>query len=208
MSMRKPLLLTMVLLTGCAHAPPPPPPAVDFSQMHCTGAADLTGATALAFDPKNEKMTAAVLDAQAGCMDSANGVHTLYKVFELPQDTAPYIIRITAAPWGDTILAPRAAFLDEKGATKRTTAHNDFTFRGNSLVSLLRNHADEKYLVVSSDPEALGNSVSRINENVNVQAMAAGPVFFTMYTGSDTATNLTLSAAGNVNVTITPLPAK
>jgi hypothetical protein len=181
---------------------------VDFSALSCAAKPELSGAVPLRFDPKKETVSNAILDGKAGCLEAANGTRVLYKVFELPQTDAPYIVRLTAAPWGDTILAPRAQFLDSDGGAKRSTGHADFTFRGNTLAAFLRSHADEKFLVVSSDPDVLGTSVSRINESVRTQAMSTGMVFFTMYTGSDTATNLVLSPAGNVGVTLSPVPAK
>jgi hypothetical protein len=196
-----------ITLGGCA-AKLPPPPTVDFATMQCSPAPILANATPLSFDPKNDKLIPVLLDSKADCLVDANGSHALYRVFSLPDTDQPYILRVIAAPWGNTILAPRALLLDGAGSAKRTTTHADFTFRGNSLAAFLRSHSDEKYVVVSSDPEILGNSVTRINESTSQQMLAAGPVFFSVYTGSDTATNLTLSPAGNASVTISPLPAK
>jgi hypothetical protein len=201
------LILMAATLTGCA-AKPAPPPVVDLTTMQCNESPVLGGAVLLAFDPKDDKQTPVLLDNSAGCLSGPNGSRMLYKVFELPHTGTPYILHVTAAPWANTILAPRAALLDESGIAKRTTSHADFTFRGNSLAAFLRSHDDERYLVVSSDPEVLGTSVTRINEGINQQMVAAGPVFMNYYSGSDTATNLILSAAGNAVIVISPLPAK
>jgi hypothetical protein len=64
------------------------------------------------------------------------------------------------------------------------------------------------YLVLLSDAEMLGHSVSRISGSIQANYAAAGPVLIAMYSGRDTTTNLVFNPVGNVSVAITPLPAK
>lgn len=199
------VLVLTALLAGCAHDPGPPP-QVDLASVPCARSMDLAAAAPLSFDPKNEKTVATVLNASSQCVESADGARALYKLFALPKTSEPFILMVSASPWGNTLLAPRIALLDEKGSVKRSTTHADFTFRAHNLTALMRSHADETYLAVSSDTDVLGHSVSRITDSVQANMVAAYPVFFEVYTGSDATTNYTLTPAGNLTVSLSPFP--
>lgn len=199
--------LAAISLAACVHTPPPPP-VVDLAGMQCSAAVRLDGAVPLVLDKDGEKRETALLDGHANCVEEAGGYRSLYRVFALPAMAAPSIITVSALPWGNTMLPPRATFLDASGKTVRQTTHADFTFRGPVLSALLRSHADENYLVVLSDAEVLGHSVSRISGSIQANYAAAGPVLFTMYTGHDTTTDLVFTPVGNVSVSIAPIPTK
>jgi hypothetical protein len=193
------------LLAGCAHDPGPPP-QVDLASAPCARSMDLARATPLLFDPKNEKSISVVLDGSSQCLEGADGARALYKLFALPKTSEPFILMVGASPWGNTLLAPRMALLDDKGAVKRSTTHADFTFRAHNLTALMRSHADETYLAVSSDTDVLGHSVSRITDSVRTNMVMAYPLFFQVYTGSDATTNYTLTPAGSLTVSLSPFP--
>jgi len=167
---------------------------------------NLASATPLVFDPKNEKSVSLVLDGTSQCLEGADGARALYKLFALPTTGEPFILMVSASPWGNTLLAPRMALLDDKGAVKRSTTHADFTFRSHNLTALMRSHADETYLAVSSDTDVLGSSVSRITDSVQANTVVAYPLFFQVYTGSDSTTNYTLTPAGSFTVSLSPFP--
>jgi hypothetical protein len=168
----------------------------------------LANASPLLFDPKKENASIAILDGHSNCLEERGGERSLYRVFALPHVTTPYIITVAVQRWGNTILAPRIMLLDGAGAIKRETAHADFVFRGDSLSTLLRSHADENYLVLSSDTTARGQSVSRITETLSVGAVAAGPAIFALYTGTETTSNLSLAPVGTVAITLSAFPTR
>ena len=196
------LAFAAISLAGCVH-PQPPPPVVDLAGMSCSQAVRLDDATPLVLDKDGEKIATALLDGNAHCIDEPSGYRSLYRVFALPA-MAPSVITVSALPWGETMLPPRATFLDASGKTARETTHADFTFRGAVLSALLRSHPGESYLVLLSDAEVLGHSVSRISGSIQVYATQ----YFTYYSGHDTATNLVFTPVGNVSVAIAPLPTK
>jgi len=200
------LAFAAISLTACAH-PQPPPPVVDLAQMQCSPAVRLDDATPLILDKDGEKRETALLDGNVHCVEEPSGYRSLYRVFALPA-MAPSIVTVSAQPWGNTMLPPRAAFLDASGKTVRETTHADFTFRGAVLSALLRSHPGESYLVLLSDADVLGHSVSRISGSIQTNYAAAGPVLIAMYTGRDTTTNLVFTPVGNVTVSIAPLPTK
>jgi hypothetical protein len=198
--------LAAISLSACVHTPPPP--VVDLAQMQCSPTVRLDGAVPLVLDKDGEKRETALLDGHADCVQEPNGYRSLYRVFALPAMAAPSVITVSAQPWGNTMLPPRATFLDASGKTVRETTHADFTFRGAVLSALLRSHAGENYLVILSDAEILGHSVSRISGSIQTNYAAAGPVLIAMYSGRDTTTNLVFTPVGNVTVSIAPIPTK
>jgi hypothetical protein len=194
--------LGAVVLCACAVSPPP---EVDLASLTCTSLPALEGATPLTFDPKKPKATIAILDAHSRCMDNGHGGRSLYQVFALPRVAAPYLLLLTAPPWGNTLLAPQALFLDGAGAVERRSSRADFIFRGDALSAALRSHPGESYLVVASDPEAIGQAVARVDQSFRGQMYAAGTVFVTVYTGLDVTRHLVLTPAGTLTITTAPL---
>jgi hypothetical protein len=174
--------------------------------MNCDADFVLSSSMAAQFDAKDEKVTTAVLDGQGRCLQEPAGSRVLYQVFALPDSSAPYVIAVRALPWDDTILAPRTVLLDGSGHVTRSTEHQDFTFRGQTLSTLLRSHDSERYLVVVSDSQVLGTTVSRIVANVQQTMGATAYGAFYIYTGSDKTNNMTLTASGRVELALTPMP--
>jgi hypothetical protein len=200
-------LIASLTVAGCAHNPGPPP-SVNLSALSCAPSVSLEAPVALSFNPKKETVAALALDGSSKCLEEPSGAHSLYKLFALPEASDSYLIMVTATPWGDTILAPRLMFLDAEGAIKRVTAPSDFVFRGNNLSALLRSHPGETYMVVASDPQALGATVTRITDSTQSQMFGAGRAFFYVHTGSDTTANLSLLPAGSGMIVISALPAQ
>lgn len=201
---RIPFILLSLSLGACA-AKPVPPPVVDLQAMICDAEFVLNNSMTAQFDPKDEKITSAVLDGQARCLQEAAGSRALYQVFALPDLVAPYVIAVRAMPWDDTILAPKTLLLDSSGHVTRSVEHQDFTFRGQTLSTLLRSHSGERYLVVISDSQVLGNKVSRIVANVQQTMGATAYGAFYIYTGTDKTNNMTLTPSGRVELSLSPI---
>jgi hypothetical protein len=199
-------LVTAALLAGCAHDPGPPP-SVDLAALHCAATPDLASATPLLFNPKKDSSLTFTIDGGAGCVETGGG-RSLYRLFTLPDGGVPYIFSVSAQQWGNTILAPEVTLLGEDGAIKRHAQHTEFAFRGTGLTALFRSHADERVLMVSSDPEFAGHSLSRIVTATHETIVPVGTTAVAVYTGSDTAADLQLSPAGTVTITLSPLPDK
>lgn len=189
----------------CACSTPIPPPTVDLASLDCTAAPSLSGAVPLAFDPQKPKDTIAILDSHARCLDNGHGGRSLYRVFTLPHAASPYLLLLSAPPWGSTLLAPQAIFLDTAGAVKRQSSRADFIFRGDALSAALRSHPDETYLVVASDSAALGEAVARIDQSFSGQMYSTGTAFVNVYIGLDVTKHLVLTPAGTLTLTTAPL---
>ena len=130
------LAFAAISLAACAH-PPPPLPVVDLAGMQCSQAVRLDDATPLVLDKDGEKRETALLDGHAHCIDEPSGYRSLYRVFALPA-MAPSIITVSALPWGETMLPPRATFLDASGKTVMpgiVDSHSHIGIDGNPTVS-------------------------------------------------------------------------
>jgi len=208
--MTSPRLVCLAALAALSACAPKlvPPPIVDMASMPCANAMGMRSVTPLLFDPKgkDEKTTTAILDGTSDCILDADGGRRLYQMFALPETGAPYIISVRTSPWADTILAPRVLLLGGDGRTMRSTTHADFTFRGEQLSALVRSHQDESYLAVTSDSEVLGKEITRVIEAVHSTVAATAGGAFIWYSGTDVTHRMVLSAAGRVEVTITPFP--
>jgi hypothetical protein len=194
------------VLCGCATEPPPP--VVDLTARQCATKPDLAQAQPLVFTPDKQQDVTVIYDNATACLEEQPGAKSLYRVFTLPSATQPYLITIASGIWGDTLFAPRVVFLAADGSVKRIVARTDFAFRGTMLSAILRNHADEAYLVVSSDPEVVGRAMSRIDDTTGAAPIVTGTGYFTLHTGAETTSTQVFSHGGKVTVSLAMLPAK
>jgi hypothetical protein len=198
-------------LAGCATAPPPPSPIVDLGTRQCPSVPDLAHPLALAFDPKEEKETTTPIGADTPCLQGDAG-NSLYVVYVFPDTSVPYTVTVASNLLGGTMFAPRVVLYGEDGTPRRTFAGQDIVFRGTALSVLFRVHADERYLVVESDPRIVGRTSSEIREATMTRgATAYGrgyAIYYQIHTGSDTTLGFTYAHNGSLTVTLTPLPAK
>lgn len=197
--------LACAALVGCAHAPPVPALLV-VSRTDCASTADLRLAQAIAFDGKDDASVSAGFDANTPCLD-AHEKKSLYRLYRLPDSAAPYIVSITSTPVDGHLFAPRVALLDASGAMVREIPADAQTFRDGNLSLLFRGRKGEAYLVIGSDPDLIGKSDHRIQEAVQANTYGAGTVYVTVYSGSDTSTDLVYSHNGSISVTLSAIPA-
>ncbi len=204
-------LATLVLIgcaAGCASQKAGPPPLLDLTASHCGSAPELTGAAELVYDPKKDEneATAEITSASPCFKDTAGS--SLYSAYELPSSPTSYLVRVTSEPEGETLLALRVLLYGSDGSLKREFSGKQIVFRGSALSTIFRSHDDERYLVVASDPAAVGHTDSRLREATQANMAAAYPVYFSYYTGSDVVVKNILSHNGRVIVSLEPLATK
>jgi hypothetical protein len=200
--------LACLALAACATPAPPPPPLLAVSGADCSATPDLSKAASLQLPAKagDEKPVAVTFDGETACLLSAAGSKSFYRIFALPSDAPPYTILISSQPFGYGIFAPHLMMLDNAGAVTREIKSGAFVFRGNELTALLRSHAEERYLLVASDPDSLGKQFARITEQTQVYAGSTGTAIYEIHTGTDTNNQLIYTANGKVSVTLALLP--
>lgn len=199
--------LATIALAACTHTPPPPP-LLSVAATNCPPLPDMAKAKALS-GPDGHASAKAVntfFDANSPCIAPNGGAKRVYAVFALPQITGDSTIRIAAPMFGEAMFAPSASLLSADGQTLRTLARSQFTFRGGALTALVRAHSDERYLLVTSDPDIAGTSLTRIQERVRADVYPVGAGgYFTIHTGSDIPQGLAFTVNGPVEITLEPL---
>jgi hypothetical protein len=184
------------LLSGCT---PPPPPTTSIADRTCVAAPDFAAATALGLPARQMRVT---LDGTAPCVE-ANGARSVYTVFRLPEAEGEYLLSLTSAPIGEGLFYPRVTILGANGNTLREISRDAFVFRGNTLSLGLRMRPEEEYLLVMSDPDTTGQSISRIEEEVTATTYAVGAV---VYSGASTTANYTYAYNGVITVSTSEAP--
>lgn len=188
-----------------AHNRPVAPPITDLSGYACSSAPDFSKAITTAFDGKKEQTAEIDITANSACWNRKDG-SALYAAFALPQIAAAYIVTVESDPMGDALLAPCVFTFAEDGKLRRTFLADARVFRGNRMSVLFRSHPDERYIVVSSDPEVTGKTSSRVGETFQADAMAGGGIYFTITSGADHTTTYTYTHSGKISVTYSAVP--
>jgi hypothetical protein len=196
-------LAVAALLGGCA-GEQGPPPLTALPVHDCAAAPDLSKAAALVLDPKDDTERIVDIAAATPCVKTASG-DALYVVYSLPQTSAPYVIGVASPAMGATLFAPHVMLLAADGTVKREYSGDQLEFHGDGLGVRVRNHGDEAYLVIASDPGAVGRSTTRINEATRVGYGSTGTATFEIHTGSESRDTYTYAHNGRVTVTLTPI---
>jgi hypothetical protein len=197
-------LASLALLSACASNQKSIAPVTDISARDCAASFDLSKAAALAFDGKKESTQSIDINETTPCVKGAAG-SAVYVAYSLPASPAPYVIGVSSIAAGPTMFAPHVMMLGSDGAVKREFSGSAIEFRGDGLSVIFRNHADETYLVVASDPAVAGKTNSRIVEATQVYTGSTGFATYQIHTGTDMNQDYMLAHNGRVAITLTPI---
>ncbi|MBM0107380.1 hypothetical protein JM946_21790 [Steroidobacter sp. S1-65] len=117
-----------------------------------------------------------VLGKKSECLVTSDGINLPAVLVELPPFVEPYVVNIQSL-LGGTVLAPRVDALDAAKAHRRSLGLADVKSRGDSLsidVFMNQENAEERYLVLYPDPEALGRGESRSSMGMQTTYIATG----------------------------------
>ncbi len=203
------LVLSLALMTvGCATPRVEPPPLLSLSNRRCEANPNWAAASTIAYDPSKHRGDAsAEITSASACFEDAVG-QSLYAVYRLPSLPATSLVRVESTPQGQTLMAPRVLLYGPHGRLKRQLSGSRVVFRGSALSVIFRSHADERYLVVASDPAVVGHAIARIRDAVQGSAIYAYPYIVPVYTGADATVKNVLSYNGRVTVALRALPAE
>lgn len=147
------------------------------------------------------------IDNTVSCVEAADGSRSLYRVFLLPQSARPYMVAIASEPSGHGLFSPRLILLDASGAKVREVSRDMFLFHGASLYVALRIHPGEHFLVVASDPQSTGQTVSQIVGSTQATTISNGVGgMFMMYSGKEANNIYTYAHNGIVTVSAKVIP--
>ncbi len=197
------LLVALAMPGGCAAAAPP---LLDISAHSCASAPDLVAARPVALgDPQHPGEVVPTIDEHAPCVDGAAG-KSLYASFQLPESSQPYIISVRSTPLGAGIFAPRLMLFDGQGSLKREVPRDAFVYRGDALSVLIRSRPDERFLVVASTPQTVGQSTACISEHAQTSTNCSTFASITVASGSDTERKLAYAHGGIIRVHAAVIP--
>ncbi len=193
----------MTLLCG-ACAKNPAPPMLTINATNCVAMPDLTTAR----EVRLKDGAAIAFNNKTPCLQPAGGAARLYSVFRLPESTEAFWVTVTSAPRGQGIVAPYVALLDQDGKMMREMAHDRFVFRGTALKLSLRPQSNERYLLVSSTPDAIGQTTSGVVGNAQATAVMVGTGFVVIPTAWENERSITRAHGGVIAVTTELIPSK
>jgi len=197
-----PLAVLAALLAACAK---PPPPTLSLTGRICVEKPDLKSATTVPLaDDKPVKVT---LDDKTPCFDAPGSGKAAYAAFSLPASSDEYMLSVTSVPIGEGRFLPRLALADGDGKTLREIPPDMFMAHGVALRAGLRPHPGERFLIVSSDPDTIGQSKSQIMDGTRVStATIATGGYIPIHTGFENNVTLTNAYNGTVIVAAQPIP--
>ena len=196
--------LTLVLLGACGPRDRAPP-MLTVSALDCVSFPALANATPLPVTGK----TSLAMTAATPCLSDGQGLKRLYALFQLPDaNSLAYTVSVASIAQGQSVFAPQITLLNALGEPIREISSETLQFRGGSLTGLFRSRAGEQYLLVTSNPNAVGLRFSRTAQAVSSSTVAAGGGFVNVHTGMDTTTDYVFAHSGKIEVSIDPLPTK
>ncbi|MBL8696762.1 MAG: hypothetical protein JNK67_00230 [Alphaproteobacteria bacterium] len=190
------------ILAGCVTTPAMRP-VVKLDDRSCAAAPSLDPerVQALPF----EKPVVLELDQDIACLESRDGRRSSYVVLALPQRSESYVVAVTSSPRGTTLFSPRMQLLDAAGRTLRERPRDAFMFHGTALYAGMRAYPEDRFLLVTSDPETVGQQVSRIVSTTQANAVPVGTGIMFVYTGSEGGQSAVFSHNGSLTISAQPL---
>lgn len=202
------LILTGLISSGCASGPPPPPPVLDLANRECGTAPDLSLAVDVALNPKKRNTVSTVVDETTPCVETPDGL-AAYALYRLPESDNPYVVEIASDPVGGVMFVPRIRILDQNGEQLQEVTRDRLVFRDAALSVQRRSRAEDRYVLVMSDPTLVGKKFSRMSATTDSTTSSTGTVTFMIYSGADKTVDLIFAHNGKIDVSVWPIePAK
>jgi hypothetical protein len=203
MAWRRYVVLMAIALGGCNHTPPPPA-RISLDGLSCVASPVMTTAQSLPLD--EGKAVTVDLETVNNCLQGQDGSKSAYVLFALPASPTTYLLTVKSIPVGSALFSPHLALLDTQGQLIREIKRDSFSFHGSALYVGIRAAPTDRYLLVASDPQSVGQTISQVAEGTETRT-AYGGVFYMQYSvGSDASINLTYAHNGKVTVTAQPMP--
>lgn len=190
-------MLLAMTTAGCVTTPPLRP-VVRLDDRLCATAPPLVTdrVTPLLFD----KELTVELDQEFACLEGRDGKRRSFVVLALPERPDSYILGVTSTPRGTTLLSPRMQVLDATGVVLRERPRDAFMFHGTALYAGMRAYPGDRYLLITSDPDTVGQQVSRIVGSTQANVVPVGTGFIMVNTGSEANQGATFTHNGSLTV--------
>jgi hypothetical protein len=197
-------LTIVAALAGCTTTPPSPP-VLSYAGTNCGAAPDLTSALPLAAGKKEGEAVLTPLTATAPCVEM-NGFRSPYVVYRVP-DAANRMVDVGGVVEQLRVFPPAVATLGVDGTTIRKFEPTRFQNRGGRYSVQFIPQDDERYILVTVDPRAVGTSYQEVTTGVSTTYLGLGGA--TWMSGVDETVKRSRSYEGVVVATVfdtTPKP--
>ena len=195
---------TVMALACSACTKNPIPPMLTINATNCAATPDL----GTAHEVTLKASASVVFNDTTPCLQPVGGAARLYSVFRLPESTEAFWVTVTSVPRGQGIVAPYVVLLDQDGKPTREMTHDRFVFRGVSLKLSIRPQSNERYLLVASTPDAVGETTSGVVGNAQTTAVAVGTGYVVVPAGWENVHSVTRAHGGTITVTTELIPKK
>lgn len=196
------IALCLGLAGGCSTTAHLDPPRLVYDRSDCPAGPDL--ASAVSLTPRSERAYFYVgqqIDHATPCW-APDAQPAPYVIFQLPAPYADKTITVGGGLEPHRIFAARIMTLDAAGTPVRTFVANDFFFREGVYSVQFRPREGERYILVTSNRDLVGQTYSSIQIGVNSGATYAAGAYVSYNVGTDQATERVFSHEGTVAVIV------
>lgn len=193
--------LVLLLLSACTSTPPAPP-LLTLARSDCAAIGD--AAPVAANDWAKVPELNVGFGASGACL-MEEGVARPYALVPLPAAAEGFAVSIGSTITGVVVLPLRVRVLDAARQVTRDVPPDDFMFRGTRFMTQIRGRAEDRYLLITTEPAWVGRSLQQIRMGVQTNTVVVGAAAFPVNTGVDSATNVTFAHNGTVHVRVQPL---
>jgi hypothetical protein len=176
--------------------------------ISCVSALNLQGTVVMPVMVGKDSLIS--FDAGSNCMLLGDGQPTLYSVIRLPEMAEPYLITVRSLPIGQGMIIPRLLLMADSNLVLRSVEGESFTFHGASMMTRLRSHPGESYLVVAVDTRYVGQAVSQVQERfvAFTSSSVVGKAIVSTYhsDGASNTVDYVFSYNGSVVVSVELMP--
>ena len=162
------------LLGGCTTTTPAIPPTLAYDRPACPTVVDTAGAIGLT--PEKDKAIWTVdahLAGNGACL-RRGAVAAPYLVFALPDAAHAKMVEIGSVLELERVLSPKVVLLDAAGAETRSFRRDQYMFRPGLLSIQFVPQVNERYALVTVDPEPVGESHDTIVSNTSTTTVYTG----------------------------------
>lgn len=202
-------LAISVMLIACAPTKAPTQAVtVSLQSVACKDGFTSSHARPITLNPKEQTALEVEVSQASPCKLDANGNKQLYEVIALPFTTSPYLVSVSSEKIGGSAFAATAVTLDDTEQVRQAFNHDRFLNRGRKLMLHFEAHPDERFLVISSHADVVGDVRKEISTVISSQSHynAGFGTTSTLYFGSENVGGYTFSHTGKVVVATTAAP--
>ena len=190
------------MLSGCATTVPILPATLSYDRTDCRSIIDTASAKSLV--PLKDKEIWSVdgqLDSAGPCLNSGDA-SVPYLVYELPGDQHAKMIEVGAVLDLARVVSPKVKLLDANGAETRVFARDQYMFRPGLLSVQFVPQPNERYVLVTVDPEPVGRSHDTIVSSTDTTTIYTGFGASNWRSGNETMMSRGFSYEGPVRVLV------